>query len=85
VIFEEVDKELFFEVVLTSQDFDQLEFLGGVIGDFICEISDAKTINVYIRKEKDLCLSLKDQKPKHKFIRKRKRGKYVLNELKNDS
>lgn len=64
VIFEEIDRELFFEVVLTSLDFDQIELLGGVIGDFICEISEAKTINVYIRKEKDLCHLSKAQKPK---------------------
>ena len=64
VIFEEVDHEYFFELVLSPQDFEQIETFGGIIKDCVWEGNGIKDINVFIRKEKEnkLCHSLKEKK-----------------------
>lgn len=62
VIFEEVDNELFFEVILTSQDLEHYEEFDGIVGDFFWEMAgEVRQINVFIRKEKEneLCHSNK--------------------------
>lgn len=53
VIFEEVDDEYYFEVILSRRDLEHFDTFGGIIGDFIWEGDGIKPMNVYIRKEKE--------------------------------
>lgn len=64
VIFEEVENEYFFEVILTDDDYYQVEELGGVIKNCIWEGNGIKQINIFLRKEKEknLCHLLKEKK-----------------------
>ena len=65
VIFEEVDSEYFFELILNPTDFERIEMLGGIIGTFVWDGDGIRDVNVYIRKEKEkeLCHSLKEKEP----------------------
>ena len=64
VIFEEVEKELFFEVILNSRDVEHFQQFDGIVGDFIWNVNGLREINVFIRKEKEseICHSLKEKK-----------------------
>jgi hypothetical protein len=79
VIFEEVDGEYFFEIILTPYDLEKLDTYGGIIGDFAWEGNGVRDINVYIRKEKesDSCHSSKERK------HPQKRGSLKISEGKN--
>ena len=72
VIFEEVQRELFFEIVLNTRDIDHFAQFEGIVGDFVWDIDGiVREINVFIRKEKDneLCHLSKEKKqvPKKDF------------------
>lgn len=66
IIFEEVEGEYFFEVILTPKDLETISAFGGIIRDCLWEGNGIKNINVYIRKEKEseLCPSLKEKQLK---------------------
>lgn len=51
VIFEQIDFELFFELVLDEEDLEEMEEAGGIVSEYIWHKDNAKTINVYIRKD----------------------------------
>jgi hypothetical protein len=66
VIFEEVDGEYFFELILDQEDFDQMNTFGGIIRDYVWENGAVKLINIYLHPEKKegLCHLSKEKKPK---------------------
>lgn len=49
IIFEEVDNEYFFEIILTPIDHEKLNQFGGVVGDFFWNAEGIKNINVFVR------------------------------------
>jgi len=51
VIFEEVEGEIFFEVILSPKDLDHFERFNGIVGDFLIDMQGMKEVNVFIRKE----------------------------------
>ena len=66
VIFEEVDAELFFEVILTAKDVEHFQRFNGIVGYFVWDIGGIREINIFIRKEKDYetCHLSKEKKQK---------------------
>lgn len=75
LIFEEVDREYFLEVILDSEDLAKIQESDGVIEEYYWDDRYITDINVFIRKETPLCRSVKGKK-----VIKRKHEKYVLNE-----
>ena len=67
VIFEEVEGELFFEVILQDLDLENLILFGGLIGSYIWEDEKVKDLNLYLRKEQGCHLS-KERKPEAKKV-----------------
>lgn len=64
MIFEEVDHEYFFEIILSTEDLEQIKTLGGILREYLWEGNNIRDINVYIRQEKEgaICHSLKEKK-----------------------
>lgn len=64
LIFEEVDHEYFFEIILSAEDLEDIQTLDGIIREYIWDTNNIRDINVYIRKDKkgDLCHSLKERR-----------------------
>ncbi len=52
VIFEELDGQLFFEIILNDDDQEHLFTKDGAIGDFIWDLGRPHDLNVFVRKEK---------------------------------
>ena len=92
VIFEESELQLFFEIILSPDDISRFAEFSGIVGEYAIDYQGIKTINVFIRKEGELCRSLKERKLK--LVRGFKRilnaksrkinEKCVLSEPKND-
>lgn len=64
LIFEEVDREYFFEIILSTEDLEKIKTLGGIIKEYLWGENNIRDINVYIRQEKEgaICHSLKVKK-----------------------
>jgi hypothetical protein len=65
VIYEVMNDEAFFEVILSEGDLERFDRLGGIVGEFFIPGEGLTQINVFIRKE-TLCL-LKKEDPKKSF------------------
>jgi hypothetical protein len=62
IIFDELDGELFFEIVLTQADVDYFERHAGVHSDFAWNVNGIKLLNVFVRAERNYeCLSSKEK------------------------
>jgi hypothetical protein len=55
IIFEEVDSELFFEVILSPYDVERIESYTGIVREYLIDFQGIKNINVFVRKEGQLC------------------------------
>lgn len=63
IIFEEVEREFFFEVILGAADLERIQDFGGVVGEFLWDIDGIKYINVFVR-QGDEAMPLKKGKSK---------------------
>lgn len=64
VVFDEVDNELFFEIVLNEIDLEKFTKFNGVVGDFIWNLNGLREINVFVRKETNESLLIRKREPK---------------------
>lgn len=51
MIFEEVESQLYFELILSPTDLERFEEISGIIGEYTINYQGIKTLNVFVRKE----------------------------------
>ena len=62
LIFEEIDREYFLEVILDCEDLDNLIYSEGVVQEYFWDDRYITDINVFVRKEGIRCHWLKGKK-----------------------